>query len=451
MTPVTRSNFIELKVAIVEPTSRKIFARMEHGRPRLPRLTILQRSRLARAVQVGIEEQIGVHTVVVDFIPFQSDVPSIVAAEANMNQAQAGLCTTPLIDFSASEIPDPDRHDLEAILYDRNEHLVSRIGWVQKATRWFEQVIGTKAYPKESIKQHNAGRGFALLQFTLRDHREFWIKATSRSNSHERALTHALSQLSPSSLPDFLAEEPEWNAWLMSGSPVDVGTSSGALGADLGTAVHTLAKLQRNTVGQDTSLLEVGAFDQRLSTLRTDAGALFEYISSAMTHQVSTKVDRIHDNRLCEIKQTFVDGCDILQSTGVPHTIVHGDMNQGNLLLSGGGCRLIDWSEGCVGLPFATLQHLLLLNTAEGTPSSMRTNRDLINTYSDASQAFLSRRQHEEGVRWMPLFAPVAALYGRGAWLRNGEQNSASRYTFARTVARYMDKAASAHSAGRIS
>jgi hypothetical protein len=209
----------------------------------------------------------------------------------------------------------------------------------------------------------------------------------------------------------------------------------------LGQAVESLAELQLKTVGLDQTLIDAGAFDQRLPVLCTDADALFAYAAEAMSLQTSTKVPRIETNRLQEIRKLLEEACLRAECLEMPSMILHGDMNLGNLVFARERCQFIDWCEGYVGHPFITFQHLLLLNPIEAPMVRASVNEVLRGIYRRAMRTVCDSRQIDEGLTCMPLLAAASALYGRGDWLRSDSRRAPHRYAHARNMVRHMDHA----------
>jgi aminoglycoside phosphotransferase (APT) family kinase protein len=242
-----------------------------------------------------------------------------------------------------------------------------------------------------------------------------------------------------------VAEKPEWNAWLMTeeawgldGGPT---TPYGTIRI-LGLATLSLADLQIRTAGLESELLGAGAFDQRLHRIRADADMLFGYMGEAMSLQTSTKVSRIETRRLQEIRSFFEEACDRVGRLNIPSTIVHGDMNLGNLVFNEDRCQIIDWCEGYVGHPLVTFQHLLLLNPIHEPRVRGSVEGELRAIYQGAMGTVCDARQMEEGFLYMRILAAAAALYGRGDWLHSDLRYNPRRQEYARSVARHMDRAA---------
>jgi hypothetical protein len=117
-------------------------------------------------------------------------------------------------------------------------------------------------------------------------------------------------------------------------------------------------------------------------------------------------------------------------------------MTLGNILSRGDRCQFIDWCETYVGDPFITLQHLLLLNPIEDHSVKASIEENLKNKYRAVMRRICDAAVIEQGFVCMPLMAAASALYGRGDWLNAGDRPNPQRRTLARTIARYMDRAA---------
>ena len=188
-------------------------------------------------------------------------------------------------------------------------------------------------------------------------------------------------------------------------------------------------------------MLSLGAFDQRLEVLSADSELLFHKIDEAMSLQTSTKVPRIESAKLRELHEAFDSACEYLCTLSVPSTVLHGDMNPGNVLWGEESCQFIDWSETYVGHPLVTLQHLLLLNCPDDGRLKSKWDRLLIERYRATMRETIESDAFDRAIVCMPMIAAASALYGRGAWLRAPLAESLHRQSRIRSLARYMDRA----------
>ncbi|HEY1500926.1 MAG TPA: phosphotransferase [Acidobacteriaceae bacterium] len=436
---------VDYRVVLVDPVSQGVLTRDEDRSFRVLRVSIPTRTRAVRQVRTELQRSWGIAVVILDFLSAGHSTSPCVVAELLTASIPAGFRVVSAGELASEELTEQERTHLNKVLGNDVTSPFSRIGWIDEAIAWVEGATGQRLHSKASVEQHSAGGAFTLLRFPMANGYTYWLKATGVPNANERALTALLSRLCGNCLPRLVAEKSDWNAWLMLEEACgvsDLPTEPDTLMWLLGQAVESLAELQLKTVGLDQMLIDAGAFDQRLDVLRTDADVLFAYVTEAMSFQTSTRVPRIETSRLQEIRKLFEEACRRAKCFEMPSTLLHGDMNLGNLVFTSGRCQFIDWCEGYVGHPFVTFQHLLLLNPIENPIVRASVDDVLKGIYRTAMRTVCDSRQMEEGLASMPLLAAASALYGRGDWLRSDARNAPSRYAYARTIARHMDHAA---------
>jgi hypothetical protein len=321
----------------------------------------------------------------------------------------------------------------------------SQVGWIDKAIAWMEGATGKRLSTKREIEQFNAGGGFSLVRLHTEDDCDYWLKATGEPNAHELSITTYLAKLNTGYLPELVSTKPEWNAWLMSGEATqipEIPTEPLGLLVLLEEVVESMAKLQMKTDGATLDLLNAGAFDQGMGVFEKHSAALFNYLEEAMSMQISTQAPRLERQRIQDLHAIFEEVCRRMASLNLPETIVHGDINLGNIVTGAGYCQFIDWCETYLGNPLSTLQHLLLLNKVENLNAREFINRLLRCKYRDVWATNYDPHVFEQGFVYMPLMAIVSTLYGRGNWLNSSERNDPHRLSYARTLVRCMDRAA---------
>jgi hypothetical protein len=436
---------VEYRLILLLPESRKILAISDVDGYRLPSVTIPQWTRPAQQLQEAVLGAWGLPILILDL--FFQDSSHCAVAEALAPAESRGLKPVLFEQIQTSELPEAQRAQISSLLAGNLTAIspLSHLGWIDQAIAWVEAETGRKLSSKRYIEQYNAGGGFSLIRFCMEDGRKYWLKATAEPNAHEPSITAFLSKLCGSYLPEFVSSKPEWNAWLMSGDA----TCVKAIPSDplelfplLEDAVESMAKLQMKTLGYNLDLLSVGAFDQGLLAFQRHSTELFDYIEEAMSLQVSTKVPRLEKKRIKEIHAIFEDVCSYMEELDLPDTIVHGDLNRGNILIGHGHCQFIDWCEANVANPLISLQHLLLFNKVEGSETRHQINLLLKQRYLDIWAASYNPDTLARGFVLMPILAAASALYGRGDWFTSHRQHALRLHGYARTLARCMDRAA---------
>ena len=443
MRHVSTPDEVTYRVLVVVPSSQKVLVRDGGGSLRVLWVSIAPGGRVAQELRRELGRLWDVDVFILDFLQTSEDCSPLVVAELLQRTIPAELATAYLDQIPENEVSELERTLFFRILGRHANCPISRIGWRNEAIAWTENATGRRADAKAGVEQYNAGGPFTLLHFRMEDGQSYWLKATGAPNGHEREITRLLSTLRPRSLPQIIAEMPAWNAWLMKGDGCSFPafpTEPKRLVQLLGRAVESLAELQLASIGAESQLFAAGAFDQRPHVLRANLDGLFSYLGEATLFQSSTKVSRIGLGRLQEIREFLSRALDHSERLGIPSTIVHGDMNLGNLVFTEDSCHLIDWSEGYIGHPLVTFQHLLLLNQVENPQDKASVENALKEIYQTALYSACDFRQIEEGFSCMALIAAFSTLYGRGDWQHRDPGNDSQWQRYARCITRYMDR-----------
>jgi hypothetical protein len=291
------------------------------------------------------------------------------------------------------------------------------------------------------ILQLNAGGGFVLARLRKADGSAYWLKAVGAPNEHEFGITRALAKRLPHYLPPILMAREEWKAWLMedAGQPL---TDCLTL-PSVQTAVTALAKLQIDSIQHRDCLKAAGCLDCSIPVLEAHLSEIFGFLEEAMARQTSTKVVPLGMVRLRELELILRRACLKMDDLCIPDTVIHNDINPGNILLSGSRCCFIDWAEGLIGDPFLTFQHICA-RISRDVPDAGSWLSAAKRCYLEAWLDHLSETQVERAFALTPIVAIASYLYGRGTWLNSADRHSVHFQAHARSLARYIDRAARA-------
>ncbi|WP_263353402.1 aminoglycoside phosphotransferase family protein [Acidicapsa acidisoli] len=436
---------IEYRLVLVQPETRKILALDSTGACHLPTVRVPPWTRPAEQLCKAAKNAWGLQIFVLDLLIDGTSSPNCAVAEVLFANRRTDLKAVRLDMIEDSKLNEEERVQVAKVLSDKTESPLSRVGWIDQAILWIETDTGKKLASRSGIEQYNAGFAFSLIRFRTEDDWHYWLKATGEPNAHEFAITRLLSELGGAYLPEMISSRSEWNAWLMSGetNPVtELPSNPLELFRLLGDAVESMAELQMRTHGRGVDLLKAGAYDQGIGVFRGHSEELFEYIGESMASQTSTKAARLDKTRLQEIRSIFEAVCCRVEELDFPETIVHGDMNGGNILTGCGHCQFIDWCEAYVGNPLITFQHLLLFNRIENPELKDFVTAVLKDRYRNVWLAACDPTAIDEGFLYMPMIAVASSLYGRGNWLDSSTRNASHRQKYARNLARHMDQAA---------
>lgn len=434
----------ECRLVLVEPDSRKLLALDGNGGCRLPLVRIPPWTRPVEQLRKAAKTAWGLDVFILDFLYSQPATGYWAIAELLGPNSSNELKPVTLEELSGCELSEQQRLHFTAVLAGKIDSPFSRLGWIDKAVAWLEAVTHERLSSKRSIDQLNAGGAFCLLRFQTEGGRHYWLKATGKPNIHELSVTSVLSDVCEGYLPELISLERSWNAWLMSGEAAPIGelpTDPLQLFQFLKEAVESMAQIQIRTIGRGRDLLAAGAYQHGPQVFLNHSEALFDYLGEAMTLQTSSKAPRLERARLQEIRTILENVCRRMEDLGLPETILHGDLNPGNILIGSQHCQFIDWSEAYFGNPLISLEHLLLLNKVNNPKSRDFINRSLKGCYREVWSAIVDPTLFDAGFVYMPLLAVVSSLLGRGDWLTSSQRYDALRQSYARSLARYMDRA----------
>ncbi len=428
---------IEYRLVLLRAGSRTIWALHENGAFRLPRIAIAHWARPAEQIQQAVEAGWHIRAVVLDLLPSESGSTPCAVVEILSPEPYDGLFTASIHPDLEMELAREERGEVETILAGETtlRGPFSCLGWIDEALEWMRKVVGPDARFTGEVRQYNATSNFTLAHFPTQDRAGFWLKATGEPNLHEFPITKLLAELCPEFLPPRIAERSDWNAWLME----DAGCPPEAWSLPLlELAVASMAELQKRTIARTDDFLAAGAFDQHVCRLRAHSSTLVEYLDEAMTRQVSPKAPRIDKCRLQQTATMVANASVQMEGLAIPDTIVHHDLNSGNILFRGARCVFTDWCEAGIGNPFLTLEHLLHLQPHGEKDWAPR----LQEVYKQCWLECLTSSQIDRALELMPILAISAYLHWYRLRLSSAQHNDPCIAGYIRCLARHMDRAA---------
>jgi len=438
--PVRPTN-VTVQLVLLLAGSRKMAVLAESCE--LPSVHISPRGRIVPAIHSALWSTWQVRAFVLRQLSPAEVHPIVFAAELRDGDLPSAWEFINLASAMVATLPPAERYELEQLLALPEGSTVGAIGWDRTVCTWVQDIVQSPLDPHCGPEQFDGGDGYALLRFVSTAGKAYWLKATGSSQRHELGITSFLNHLGGMSTPDVVAVQHAWNAWLMleDGAVLpQIEPTADQVLRLLGFAVRSLAQIQLHTLAAETELFSVGAFDQRLERLRTDAAQMFQVIAFAAQEADATQQMAETENCLAVIQETFVLACDRALDLEIPSALLHGDLNLGNLAFTSGGCRLLDWNESYVGFPLTSLQHLLLLNPIRDPKVKDAVDQKLVNFYRSILAEGIHEGVLEEAWHLTPMIAAVSALYGRGDWISAGPSEQRRRYPFARAILRHLDR-----------
>ena len=213
--------------------------------------------------------------------------------------------------------------------------------WLAAAHDWILAALGDRI--TGPIEQPHVRPWSTVLRIPTHDG-PVWFKANMPPLAHEAAVVSLLSRRRPDTVPELIAADLECG-WMLQR---DAGTRLREAGLDVSVWEEVLplcAELQIEASSDRDALLTAGVPDRGLTALP----ALYE----ALLDDPDLTADEIA--RLHALAPRITEECAALAARGIPETIQHDDLHDGQVFVRDGRFRILDWGDSCVAHPFLIL------------------------------------------------------------------------------------------------
>jgi hypothetical protein len=233
--------------------------------------------------------------------------------------------------------------------------------WFTKASNWIENNLSQQGIkPIASIQQFRIRHWSTILKIptTIGD---IYFKAAIPELAYEAALMETLSDYCPHSIPQILATSKE-DGWLLMG---DAGMM---LREKIKTedniqhwqeVLSLYSQLQKDSVKHLDKLLKLGIYDRRLEFLPI---LYQEFVNDLLTNIEISPTNNPYELSLLECQKLqytvniLTSLCQQLAAFGIPQTLHHGDLHDGNVYIQDGRYIFIDWGDSSISHPFFSLR-----------------------------------------------------------------------------------------------
>jgi hypothetical protein len=188
---------------------------------------------------------------------------------------------------------------------------------------------------------------------------DVWFKANMPVLSYEAAALGVLAERRPDVVPELLGADVELGWMLMADGGErlrEVIERERSLGPWL-DVLPRYGLLQIDMAEDSDRLVALGLPDRRLAILASEYDELIDRVATV------TDTER---RRLRALVPTIAEQCDQLASAGVPETIQHDDLHDGQIFVRDGRYLFFDWGDSCVSHPFFSMSVTLEGNLAWG-------------------------------------------------------------------------------------
>jgi hypothetical protein len=229
----------------------------------------------------------------------------------------------------------------------------ARAGWLAEAEAWVrDQLTEHGLQVTGPVAQVKAWSISCILRAPT-EAGPVYFKAVPPLFAGEPTLTAWLSRRYPGQVPEVLALDPE-RRWLL------LLEIRGAQLPDLASreeALRRFARLQIDHVGREEDLLAAGVVDRRLAGLTRAFDQLLEEIASP-ERRAAYRLSEEDSARVAGVAPGVKERIAALAAAGVPETLIHGDLHDGNILADGAEIVFFDWTDAALAHPFFDLHPL---------------------------------------------------------------------------------------------
>ncbi len=179
---------------------------------------------------------------------------------------------------------------------------------------------------------------------------DLYFKAVPPTFAREIGTTRWLYQQMPEHTPEVVAFDESQHFLLMRDFEADV-LREIKQGDDLSIyeiALTEFATIQRMTIGQEQTLLALGALDYRLEQLMPKFKA---FLADDNFFGIDHRMPQTDIDAILAAIPTIQAHIERLIAMDLPTTILHSDFHTGNVAIRGNKAIIFDWTDASIGLP----------------------------------------------------------------------------------------------------
>lgn len=175
-----------------------------------------------------------------------------------------------------------------------------------------------------------------------------WFKANAPALAHEAGIVEVIARARPDAVPELLAVDRARGWMLMRDGGVrlrELVTQERDLDRWL-DILPCYAGLQLDLADQADELVALGAPDRRLATLPAQFERLLSEVGGLAVDEQA---------QLTGLLPEVAEMCRGLAAVGIPESIQHDDLHDGQVFVRDGRYLFFDWGDSCVAHPFFSM------------------------------------------------------------------------------------------------
>jgi hypothetical protein len=233
--------------------------------------------------------------------------------------------------------------------------------WVEPAfrddaTAWIRARLAERGIEQTGEIEQPHVRWWSTVMRVPTAEGDLWFKANAPPHAFEAGLLAILERVHGGHVPELVARDAASGRLLMR----DGGERLRELvraPRDLHhwqTLLPEYAELQVALAPHLGDLLDAGVPDERLAVLPDHLRTLLDDREACMVGREHGLTEDEH-SRLRALLPDFAERCERLAAYGIPETIQHDDLHDGNVFVRDGRYLFFDWGDSCVTHPFQSL------------------------------------------------------------------------------------------------
>ncbi|MBQ0903609.1 phosphotransferase [Micromonospora sp. U21] len=308
----------------------------------------------------------------------------------------------------------------------------SREQWQVRARSWVDAQLSQAGLRVTGPVQPRE-RPWSLVWRVPADGGPVWFKANNPGTVHEAVLIAALAGLAPERVLTPIAVDPA-RGWSL--LPDGGESLRDVLGRDPDLAhweraLPGYATLQLASAPRADELIALGVPDHRPEAL---AGLLAELLDDRESLRIGDEDGLSPETyeRLRAELPAYAERCRRLTDIGIPATVQHDDLHDGNVFAGPDGYRYFDWGDASVAHPFGTL--LVTLRSVQYATELSADDARLARVRDAYLEAWTDRYDRRTLVEAADLAVSLGAVSRSLSWRRALDTADPARAEYAEAV-----------------
>ncbi|MEU4399820.1 aminoglycoside phosphotransferase family protein [Micromonospora orduensis] len=282
-------------------------------------------------------------------------------------------------------------------------------------------------------------RPWSLVWRVPTDDGPVWFKANNPGTVHEAFLIAALAELTPDRVLTPIAVDPEqgWSLLPDGGESLRDVLARDPDPAHWERALPGYAALQLASASRADGLVAGGVPDHRPEVLAGLFAELLDDHGSLLIGAEGGLTPDQHERLRAEVP-SYAERCRRLADIGIPATVQHDDLHDGNVFAGDAGYRYFDWGDASVAHPFGTL--LVTLRSIRYASSRSAENAQLTRLRDAYLEAWTDRYDRRTLVEAADLAIGLAPVSRALSWRRALDTVDESRTDYADAVPGWLEE-----------